>query len=116
MDRRLKAIGKRIREARELQNISQMEMAAKIKISSSHMSNIENGKTSAGIDVFSRLVRELNVSADWILQNDSATVNETYAQEMSDILSSCTPAESKAITDVAKRMIAAFEEVKAIEQ
>ena len=67
-NRNMKNVGQRIREARKRKRLSQNELAEMAQISPSHMSDIENGKTSLSLDIFMRLTEALQVSADWLLQ------------------------------------------------
>ena len=48
----MKNVGQRIREARKNKRLSQNELAEMAQISPSHMSDIENGKTSRDVSGF----------------------------------------------------------------
>ena len=45
-------VGARIQEARKKAGISQSAFAEQLNISVPHLSNIENGKKTAGLDIF----------------------------------------------------------------
>lgn len=98
----LKQTGERIRQARQDKNISQMQLAEMVQISTSHLSDIENGKTNIGLDIFMRITEALKVSADWLLQTDIPDVNKMHVNEFSEILSDCTSSESQAIIKIVK--------------
>lgn len=101
---KLKQLGERIKQARRNSNISQIQLAEMVQISTSHLSDIENGKTNIGIDIFMRLTEVLSVSADWLLQTNVPNVKIMQTNELAEILSDCTSAEAQAIIRVAKDM------------
>lgn len=65
----LTLLGNRIRAAREKKGITQEELADRINISPSHISVIERGVKTARIDTVVRIANELDVSADYMLQD-----------------------------------------------
>lgn len=103
-----KLLGNRIRLARKEHGMSQSELADLVQISTSHMSDIENGKTTIGIDIFMRITECLQVSADWLLQTNIPSVSNIQSREFNEILSGCSSAEKQAILEVASKMKKAF--------
>lgn len=77
------SIGKRIRAVRKKRNMTQIQLAGKAFISESYMALIELDKRNPSTDVIIRLAEVLNVSADYLLlndtQNDTALFNEWKA-------------------------------------
>lgn len=65
----LTLLGNRIRIAREKKGITQEELADRVNISPSHISVIERGVKTARIDTVVRIANELDVSADYLLQD-----------------------------------------------
>lgn len=65
-------IGKRIKEKRKCNNISQQEMANCLNFSYQHISNIERGMTGISLELLVRISNLLQVSVDYLLQ-DSLT-------------------------------------------
>lgn len=112
MDSEFKEIGARVREARKRLGLSQMELSEQLNISPSHMSDIENGKTNIGLDIFMRLTEALQVSADWLLRTNIPQVNAIQNKEVEDILSGCTRSETKTLIKMMKQMKAALREAK----
>lgn len=110
MDKNIKEVGARIREARKAMRLSQNELAEMVNISPSHMSDIENGKKIIKLDIFMRLTEALQVSADWILRTDIPQVTSIHAQELSSLLSDCTPSESQSLIKMLKEMKNAIRE------
>lgn len=96
----LKEVGQRICIARKKQGLSQAELAEKIDISVTHMSDIENGKKNASIEIFMRLTEALQVSADWLLQTNIPTVASIQSDEISRLLSGCTSEEAQALIKI----------------
>ena len=71
MDRYLKEVGDRIRQARLKKGINQAQLAEIIDKSPPYVSNIEMGKQNMSIIVLYKIVKALDVSADWILAHDT---------------------------------------------
>lgn len=65
----LTLLGNRIRVAREKKGITQEELAERVNISPSHISVIERGVKTVRIDTVVRIANELDVSADYLLQD-----------------------------------------------
>ena len=78
-----KAVGQRIRAAREKKNLTQEELAALIEISPTHMSVIERGAKIPRLDTFVAIANVLEESADSLLIDvvEHAAVN--VASELS---------------------------------
>lgn len=78
-----KAVGQRIRAAREKKNLTQEELAALVEISPTHMSVIERGAKIPRLDTFVAIANVLEVSADSLLIDvvEHAAVN--VASELS---------------------------------
>ena len=66
------AFGNRVRAARELLGITQEDLASRVGMSPSHMSIVERGVKVPRMDTVVKLANELDVSADYLLQ-DSIT-------------------------------------------
>lgn len=65
----LTLLGNRIRVARERKGITQEDLAEHVDISPSHISVIERGVKASRIDTLVRIANELDVSADYLLQD-----------------------------------------------
>ena len=78
-----KAVGQRIRAAREKKNLTQEDLAALVEISPTHMSVIERGAKIPRLDTFVAIANVLEVSADSLLIDvvEHAAVN--VASELS---------------------------------
>ena len=105
-------VGKRIREARKKKKFSQSELSELLDISPSHMSDIENGKTNIGLDIFMHLTEILQVSADWLLQTDIPPVNALQTKEVNDLLVGCSSAEVQTLLKIMKEIKLAINQAK----
>ena len=108
MSGEFKEIGARVKKARKARQMSQAELAEKLNISLSHMSDIETGKSNFGVDILKRITEVLQVSSDELLRPDVPAVNAIYATELLDLVDGCTPAEKEAMLNTLKSMKAAF--------
>ena len=66
------AIGARIKTARERAGLTQEDLAARVGMSPSHMSIVERGVKVPRMDTVVKLANELDVSADYLLQDSVA--------------------------------------------
>lgn len=81
-----KAVGRRIKAAREKKNLTQEDLAALVDISPTHMSVIERGTKILRMDTFVAIANALEVSADALLVDvvDHAAFN--VASELSSAI------------------------------
>lgn len=94
-------IGKRIKSARMEGNLSQIKFAELINVSTPYLSDIENGKTNLSLEIFTRIVETLQVSADSLIMADTPQSREYSSAELSRLLSDCSVNESEAILKMA---------------
>ena len=97
-------IGKRIREIRTNEKMSQADLADKANISLSQVSDIETGKSSMRLTTFIGIVEALQVSADVLLRTDIPEVNNIYKSEFAELLEDCTPIEIESIFKIVKEV------------
>lgn len=63
----LKAVGQRIKAAREAKNLTQEDLAALADLSPTHVSVIERGVKATKLDTFVAIANALEISADALL-------------------------------------------------
>lgn len=63
----LETIGRKLRDAREKQHLTQVEVAEKADISTNHYAQIERGETNPSIETLENILRALNVKSSKIL-------------------------------------------------
>ena len=98
-------VGKRIQEYREKSGISQEDMADKIGLSVTSISNIERGRNFPTFENFIKICNAINVSTDLLL---SDVVNAAYtakASELSARLEKLKPSDRQHIMTVLDSMI-----------
>ena len=61
-------IGENIRKARKAAGVSQKELADRLQVYQKDISRWENGERTPTMEVFTKICRELNASADEILE------------------------------------------------
>jgi len=83
----LKAIGARIKTAREAKHLTQEQLAEMLDLSSTHISVIERGVKEPKLDTFVRIANALDVSADSLLLDVVDHAAQGTACELSELLS-----------------------------
>ena len=63
----LQIIGRKLREVREKQHLTLVEVAEKADISTNHYAQIERGEANASIGTFKNILKALNVKSSKIL-------------------------------------------------
>lgn len=101
----LRAVGLRIKAAREKRELTQEELAALADLSCTHVSVIERGIKVSKLDTFVAIANALGVSADELLVDvvDGSVLG--VANELSEIISDLPHKEQKKILDVVKILI-----------
>lgn len=101
----LKAVGQRIKDAREEKNLTQEELAALVNLSSTHVSVIERGLKVTKLDTFVAIANALDVSADELLVDVVAHSVTGVMNRLSDKISSLPMKEQKKIIKVVQALI-----------
>ena len=101
----LKAVGQRIKAAREAKNLTQEELAGLVNLSPTHVSVIERGLKVTKLDTFIAIANALDVSADTLLI-DVVTHSVTgVTNELSEIISALPMKEQKKVFKVLQVLI-----------
>lgn len=101
----LKAVGQRIKDAREEKNLTQEELVALVNLSSTHVSVIERGLKVTKLDTFVAIANALDVSADELLVDVVAHSVTGVSNRLSDKISSLPMKEQKKIIKVIQALI-----------
>ena len=104
MDSMLQEIGERIKLARQNKQMSQMDLAEATGLSVSFISNVEMGKQSMNIRALIAISNALEVSADWLLRNNTQEAMAITSEEIAKELQDCTPIERDAILHMVQAM------------
>lgn len=101
----LKAVGQRIKAAREAKNLTQEELAALVNLSTTHVSVIERGLKVTKLDTFVAIANALDVSADELLI-DVVTHSVTgVSNELSDMIGKLPKNEQKRILNAVRALV-----------
>lgn len=71
-------IGKRIRNFRTANNLTQAQLAENLDISTNFISEVETGKKNISLEILCRLCRHYNLSADYILLGKDSSSSSQY--------------------------------------
>ena len=101
----LKAVGQRIKAARETKNLTQEELAALVNLSTTHVSVIERGLKVTKLDTFVAIANALDVSDDALLI-DVVTHSVTgVTNELSDMIEKLPKDEQKRILNAVRALV-----------
>ena len=100
-----KAVGRRIKEAREKRHLTQEELAARIDISPTHVSVIERGTKIPRLDTFVATANALEVSGDALLLDVVDHAAESQASDLSAALEGLPWEEKRRILKVVRTLM-----------
>ena len=100
-----KAVGQRIRAARERKHMSQEELASLVDICPTHVSVIERGTKIPRMDTFVAIANVLEVSADSLLVDVVDHAVESAASELSGLMENLPREEKERILKVVSAMV-----------
>ena len=98
----LKAVGQRIKEAREAKGFTQEDLAAIVDLSPTHVSVIERGLKVAKLDTFVAIANALDVSADSLLIDVVTQSTTGVTNELSELLMKLPLKEKRRILKAVK--------------
>ena len=100
-----KAVGRRIKEAREKRHLTQEELAARIDISPTHVSVIERGTKIPRLDTFVAIANALEVSGYALLLDVVDHAAESQASDLSAALEGLPWEEKRRILKVVRTLM-----------
>ena len=107
----MKAIGQRIKQAREAKRLTQEQLAEKVGLSASHISVIERGIKSPRLETLVEILNILKVDANSILSDVLSVSNEIVSSLLSDKLSVLPETQQRKILRVLDTLIQETSEV-----
>lgn len=113
MELNYKAIGKRIKVARIRMEITQEQLAERLSLSPTHLSNIETGTTRVSLSSIVKIANSLDVTVDDLLCDNLVQARPQFERDMQQFLDGCNPYEFRIAFQVAK---AAVETMRANEK
>lgn len=108
-----KAIGKRVRELRQKQDLSQEQFATKVGITSVYLSNVENGHGKGSLPTFLKIANGLGCGVDALLCDNINDSRQMYEEQLGTLLVDCSNTELKVIIGTVKGL---KEQIRAIEE
>ena len=96
-----KAIGKRIKIARINSDLSQEQLARLSNISTTHLSNIETGRTHVSLPTLVSLANVLETSVDHLLSDNLVHAKVEFEKDIASIIEDCNEYEIRIIKDIA---------------
>lgn len=99
-----KAIGRRIRAARERKGLKQHNLAALAEVAATNISHIERGVAKVSLPTLLKIANSLEVSMDELLCDSLTKSKHVFTGELAEIVDKCTDKELKLITETVKAM------------
>lgn len=104
-----KAIGKRIKIARMQTELTQEQLASRVNVSPSHMSNIETGTTRVSLTTIVNLANALSVTVDDLLCDSIIHARAQINRDIEQILNQCDDYEIRVVKEVAQSVLKALQ-------
>ncbi len=101
----LKAIGQRIKLAREAKGLTQEQLAEKLALTACHISVIERGIKAPRLETLVGILNILEVDANYILTDVLSVSNEITSSLLSKKLSALSETQQKKILKVLDTLI-----------
>ena len=94
-------IGLRIKEFRMRNRLSQAELAERIDMSVSYISQIETAKKQASLASLVRIANALEVTVDHMLNGNQTSDPAEYQSDLVQLLEGCSSGEKRIIYEIA---------------
>ncbi|MBE6542036.1 MAG: helix-turn-helix transcriptional regulator [Ruminococcaceae bacterium] len=95
----LEDFGKRIKDARKRRGFTQEVLAEKVDMAPTYISDIERGIKTPSLNTLVDLIKELEVSADYVLQGSLDSGKEHIYNDITQKLDILTPKQRRFIAD-----------------
>lgn len=95
-----KLIGKRVKEVRTEKGVSQSELAIRCKTSAQYLSQIENGKKQASLQILVAIAEELGVSLNELLNGNQVNNPSEYRGDILRVFADCTAYEKRVLFEM----------------
>ena len=100
----LRAIGARIKAARERAGITQEDLAAELEMSPTHISVLERGLKAPKLETLVNIANALHVSSDMLLQDVVLYAADGLASELSAAIAKLSPKEQERILNAIRAL------------
>lgn len=95
-------IGRRIKEARTEQKMTQENLADRLDISIAFLSRVETGKAHVNLKRLTQIAEILNVSPSYLLTGSNTTSKDYLREDFRIILDRCSPEQQKLIDQISE--------------
>ncbi len=95
-------IGRRIKNARLEQKITQEELADRIDVSVAFMSRIERGASKVNLNRLTQIAENLNLSPGYLLTGSNTASKDYLREDFRQILDKCTPKQQRLIYGISE--------------
>ena len=100
MEQELAAVGIRIRSAREIRGLSQEELAARVGINNSFLSQVERGLKAPSLKTLFKIAAALEVGIARLFEDEETTTSAAVEQEVAALLAAAPADRKKALVDL----------------
>ena len=94
------AIGSRLREARNMVKLTQEQLAEKVGIGTTYISDIERGAKFPSLSLFIKIVDALGVSSDYILRGEIEAGKSCVYDDITKKLDGLSPKQRLAVAEL----------------
>jgi len=94
------AIGSRLREARNMVKLTQEQLAEKVGIGTTYISDIERGAKFPSLSLFIKIVDALGISSDFILRGEIEAGKNCVYDDITKKLDGLTPKQRLGVADL----------------
>lgn len=95
-------IGRRIKSARNEQNLTQEELADKINVSVAFMSRVERGNSKINLQRLTQIAEILMVSPGYLLTGSNTASKDYLREDFREVLEKCTPEQQRLIYQISE--------------
>ena len=100
----LRAIGARIKAARERAGMTQEDLAAELEMSPTHISVLERGLKAPKLETLVNIANALHVSSDMLLQDVVLYAADGLTSELSAAIAKLSPKEQERILNAIRAL------------
>ena len=93
-------LGLRIKENRQLKNLTQEELAELIELTPGYMSLIETGRKKASLETLLSISNALNVTLNELLTGNQILLDIDYNREIAELMSGCNEYERRMLFEI----------------
>lgn len=94
------AIGARIREARVISGMTQEQLAEKVDVNTTYISDIERGAKFPSLTLFIKIVDALGISSDFILRGEIEAGKKCVYDDITKKLENLTPKQRLGVANL----------------